>query len=69
MENLNKIKSIIQKLIEADDTYLSRVKGLAVLLKKNLKDLIPAGLYEDLEHIDSITPQKKRVLKDNKQPS
>lgn len=60
MENLNKIKSIIQKLIEADDTYLSRVKGLAVLLKKNLKDLIPAGLYEDLEHIDSITPQKKR---------
>lgn len=60
MENLDRIKHIIQKLIQADDTYLSRVKDLETLLKQSLKGYVPAGLYEDLSMVDSLPPHKKR---------
>lgn len=60
MENLNKIKVIVEKLINSDDLYLSRVKGLPNLLKSNLKDILPEGLYRDIDQIDDLLPAKKR---------
>ncbi|MEJ5172830.1 MAG: ATP-dependent DNA helicase RecG [Hydrogenothermaceae bacterium] len=60
MENLNKIKVIVEKLINSDDVYLSRVKGLSNLLKSNLKDILPEGLYKDIDQIDDLLPAKKR---------
>lgn len=60
MENLDKIKSILEKLINSDDGYISRVKGIGALLKTNLKGVLPDGLYEDLDQVDTLLAPKKR---------
>lgn len=62
MEKVSRIRDIVQKLINSDDTILSRVSNLSELLRQNLKGLIPEGLYRDLEEIDGLVPSKKRDL-------
>jgi ATP-dependent DNA helicase RecG len=60
MENSNPAKSIIDKLVNSDDVYLSRVKNLSETLIPLLKGNIPDGLIEDLHLLDSMNPAKKR---------
>lgn len=60
MENLNRIREIVQKLINSDDLYLSRVRNLSELLRQQLKGIVPDGLYKDLEVLDTLNPGKKR---------
>lgn len=60
MENNNPAKNLIEKLINADDVYLSRVKSLGDTLKTLLKGKVPEGILQDLQLLDSMNPAKKR---------
>ncbi|WP_028950068.1 ATP-dependent DNA helicase RecG [Sulfurihydrogenibium subterraneum] len=60
MENNNPAKNLIEKLINADDTYLSRVKNLSDTLTTLLKGKVPEGIIQDLHFLDSMNPTKKR---------